>query len=145
MLSVAESAQILQVSSTRVRALIKAGGLPAVKVGRAWCVREEDVLGRLSKRPKRGRPRASGTAAGGFRAENGLGCGTSGGEDLSQGADFSEKAHELYLSCKECFGSFPSSDLVEGARSHEEASFYMAVADFFLQQKQSRLVAEGVY
>jgi len=44
MLSVVESAERLGVSPARVRALIKAGQLPACKSGRAWVLREEDVL-----------------------------------------------------------------------------------------------------
>ena len=33
----------------------------------------------------------------------------------------------------------------EAARCQEEASFYMAVFDFFLQQRQRELVKEGVF
>ena len=44
MLSVVESAEILQVTPTRVRALIAQGALPAQKVGRTWTLREEDVM-----------------------------------------------------------------------------------------------------
>lgn len=35
--------------------------------------------------------------------------------------------------------------MMRAAQTHEEASFFMAVADFFLQQEQARLVAEGVF
>ena len=48
MLSVVESAERLGVSPARVRALIKAGQLPACKSGRAWVLREEDVLERVA-------------------------------------------------------------------------------------------------
>lgn len=57
MLSVAESASILNVSPARVRALISQGALPAAKVGRVWTLREEDVMQRASLRPTAGRPR----------------------------------------------------------------------------------------
>ena len=57
MLSVAESAAILKVSPARVRALIAKGALPAEKAGRAWLLREEDVMQRLSQHAKAG-PRA---------------------------------------------------------------------------------------
>lgn len=57
MLSVVESAEILQVTPTRVRALIAQGALPAQKVGRTWTLREEDVMQRAATRPSAGRPR----------------------------------------------------------------------------------------
>lgn len=50
MLSVVESAEILQVTPTRVRALIAQGALPAQKVGRTWTLREEDVMQRAEPR-----------------------------------------------------------------------------------------------
>ena len=54
MLSVVESAEILQVTPTRVRALIAQGALPAQKVGRTWTLREEDVMQRAATRPSAG-------------------------------------------------------------------------------------------
>ena len=59
MLSVVESAERLGVSPARVRALIKAGQLPACKSGRAWVLREEDVLERVAVHPRAGRPSAA--------------------------------------------------------------------------------------
>lgn len=58
MLSVAQAAEMLQVSATRVRTLIKKGTLPATKVGNSWCLEEKDVLQRTMDRPKAGRPRS---------------------------------------------------------------------------------------
>lgn len=55
MLSVVESAEILQVTPTRVRALIAQGALPAQKVGHTWTLREEDVMQRAATRPSAGR------------------------------------------------------------------------------------------
>uniref|UniRef100_A0A7C9JRW9 DNA-binding protein n=1 Tax=Muribaculaceae bacterium Z82 TaxID=2304548 RepID=A0A7C9JRW9_9BACT len=159
MLSVAQSAAMLSVSPARVRALIASGGLPAVKVGRAWCLREEDVLDRLERQPKAGRPslrgpsdratgaaeadavatmvEAEGPAADSYGSSAGVG-------DVPVASDMSDP-HELYLACRECFRFLPDANLIRAAASKEEASFYMAVADFFLQQKQARLIAEGVY
>lgn len=52
MLSVTESAAILDISPSRVRALIAQGQLPAQKVGNAWILKEEDVMQRITERPK---------------------------------------------------------------------------------------------
>ena len=86
MLSVKESADMLGVTPARVRALIAQKALPAQKVGRSWVIKEEDILDRLSRHPKAGRPVRTTIAA-----------------------------------------------------------FYVAVADFFLQQRQRNLVAQGAY
>lgn len=159
MLSVAQSAAMLSVSPARVRALIASGGLPAVKVGRAWCLREEDVLDRLARQPKAGRPSLRGPSdRTTYAAETGMAavvsetvgsstadCGSPAGVgDVPIASDMPDP-HELYLACRECFRFLPDANLIRAAASKEEASFYMAVADFFLQQKQARLIAEGVY
>lgn len=144
MLSVAQSAEVLRISPARVRALIKAGRLPAVKVGRAWCLREEDVLQRLSEHPRRGRPRTR-TDSDGASAEAMRPYGGAKPAAPSRSEVAPERAHELYLACGELFQRVPDGELMGAAQSREEASFYMAVADFFLQQQQDRLVAEGVY
>ena len=73
MLSVAESAEQLGVSPARVRALIKDGRLPAVKNGREWVLREEDVLQRLMEHPRAGRPRGCAAGMGGGRKREGPG------------------------------------------------------------------------
>lgn len=144
MLSVAQSAQMLRVSPARVRALIKAGRLSAVKVGRAWCLREEDVLRRLSEHPRRGRPRTR-TVPGAVSAEAVSPDERAELAASSRNEGSSERAHELYLACKELLQCVPNGELMAAAQSREEASFYMAVSDFFLQQKQNQLVAEEVY
>ncbi len=128
MLSVSESAELLGVSTARVRALIKSGQLAAVKSGRAWILREEDVIQRLSQRPRSGRPKASSS------------------EDKSpqQNVDVGS-LHELYEESRKLLRHLPTSEMMAQAKSKEEASFYMAVADFFLQQRQAELVKSGVY
>ncbi|MCI9495897.1 MAG: helix-turn-helix domain-containing protein [Adlercreutzia mucosicola] len=126
MLSVSQASEQLGVSPARVRALIKAQSLPARKCGRNWVLREEDVLARLTQRPRAGRPPIQ-------PAE----------KHVDQEAP--EKARELYRQCRDHFQHCPSSALIAAAESQEEASFYMAVADFFLQQRQADLIARGVF
>ena len=50
-----EAAVILNISPRRVRALIRAGRLPAEKHGRDWAIKPEDL--KLVKVRKPGRPR----------------------------------------------------------------------------------------
>lgn len=130
MLSVAEGARQLGVSPARVRALIKDGLLPARKIGREWVLQEEDVLQRLAEQPRPGRPRLGG-------------ANTKGLEQSSDTID--KEARMLFDACKRLFDHMPSDKLMSQARSQEEASFYMAIADFFLQQKQAELIAQGVF
>ena len=59
MIGTTEAAARLRISPERVRALIKAGRLPAQKLGRDWFVDEKN-LG-LVKNRKPGRPRKSRT------------------------------------------------------------------------------------
>lgn len=132
MLSVQESAEQLGITATRVRALIAQGVLPAEKVGRAWLLREEDVLQRLSEHKSPGRPASiDHTQQAAFK-------------DVEMG-DAIEEGRRIYLECKEYFRFRPDPEQVATARSREEAAFYMAVADFFLQQRQRELVKQGVY
>ena len=126
MLSVSESAEALGVSGARVRALIASGALPAVKIGRVWALREEDVFGRAAAKPRGGRP----------REDEG---------DAPRDAAPSEDFRRLYRECKRAFRVRPSAADVLAAESGEEAAFYMAVADFFLKSRQAELVKAGVY
>ena len=139
MLSVRESAQQLGVSSARVRALIKDGRLPATKIGKEWALREEDVLQRLMRAPHAGRPRTS--EVNGFQS-SALERGTV--DEATVEADV-QRVRSLYDECRRAFDHLPDSSVMAAARSREEASFYMAVFDFFLQQRQRELVREGVY
>lgn len=162
MLSVAESAEQLGVSPARVRALIKDGRLPAVKNGREWVLREEDVLQRLMEHPQAGRPRGCAAGRGQWAAgesEKGLGSRSAhatgtvpsmaapglSGSALEVGQEAPCRARELYDECRRQFEHLPSAEVMAAARSREEASFYMAVFDFFLQQRQRELIREGVF
>ncbi|WP_302962313.1 hypothetical protein [uncultured Adlercreutzia sp.] len=53
--------------------------------------------------------------------------------------------HELYQECRALFSYVPTAEMMAQAQSQEEAAFYMAVSDFFLQQRQAQLVKEGVF
>ncbi len=134
MLSVSQSADILGITPSRVRALIKNGSLNASKIGRVWLLEEKDVLQRVSENPKAGRPKTK--AKSHHRISE---------QEAPALEAVCADGHALYLSCKEYFRFRPSGDIIRQAESAEEASFYMAVADFFLQQRQAQLVAEGVY
>ena len=127
MLSVSQSAEILGISAARVRKLVSEGTLDGVKIGRTWALTDESVYNRLSRKPSAGRPaRASKLPP----ADN---------------APTAPELHSLYLECKRAFQFEPSLQAIEDAKSQEEAGFYMAVADYFLQYKQRELIAQGVY
>ena len=127
MLSVSQSAEILGISSARVRKLVSEGALDGVKIGGSWALQEASVYDRLSKKPGAGRP---------TRAIDGA------------PADKQVPAHDLhslYLECKQAFQFEPSLQAIEEAKTQEEAGFYMPVADYFLQSKQRELIAQGVH
>lgn len=127
MLSVSQSAEILGISPARVRKLVSKGALDGVKIGNSWALQEASVYDRLSKKPAAGRPaRAIDSTLAGKQTPT---------YDL----------HSLYLECKHAFRFEPSLQAIEEAESQEEAGFYMAVADYFLQHKQRELIAQGVY
>ena len=127
MLSVAQSADILGISPARVRKLASEGTLDGAKVGHTWILSEESVYDRLSKKPRAGRPvhMTSDAAANGEPTASNL--------------------HDLYLECKQAFRFEPPLQAIENASSQEEAGFYIAVADYFLQCKQRELIAQGAY
>lgn len=133
MLSVKESAALLNVTPSRVRALIASNALPAQKVGREWVIREEDVIDRLSKRPNAGRPRQCPQPP-----EDIIASSQSRREDR-------EHLHKLFLACKESLTCCPNIDIIASTNDPEEVDFYIAVSDFFLQQRQRELVKQGVF
>ena len=130
MLSVSECAQILGVSTARVRQLIASGSLEATKVGRSWVLPEVAVYDRLLKNPSSGRPSSS-------------------SDDLhsERVASFAESRCDLPRLFEECkaFSFCVSLDVLQSAKTQEEADFYMELSDFFLRQKQRELVKRGVY
>lgn len=131
MLSVSECAQILGVSTARVRQLIANGSLEATKVGRSWVLPEVTVYDRLLKNPSSGRPSSS-------SADVRFECAASSAEsrcDLPQ----------LFEECKKAFSFCVPLDVLQSAKTQEEADFYMELSDFFLRQKQRELVKRGAF
>lgn len=127
MLSVSQSAEILGISPARVRKLVSEGALDGVKIGGTWALQEASVYDRLSKKPGAGRPAR-----------------TTDGAPADKQVP-AHDLHSLYLECNQAFQFEPSLQAIEEAETQEEAGFYMAVADYFLQHKQRELIAQGVY
>lgn len=129
MLTVNEASRILGISQTRVRQLAAQGTLQAEKKGRAWFLDEASVMNRLNSKPQAGRPHA-------VRLDE---------HDELSGNKESE-LHNLYVEGKRLLGeASPSAATLRGLRNSEEIAFLLAMADFFLQQKQQTLVAQGVF
>lgn len=59
LMSVAEVAQMLNVTDSRVRQLLLAGQLSGQRVGRDWVVLRADVVAFMSRPRRRGRPSTS--------------------------------------------------------------------------------------
>ncbi len=131
MLSVSECAQILGVSTARVRQLIANGSLEATKVGRSWVLPEVAVYDRLSKNPSSGRPSTLPVTP----------CDEGMADPAKEHADLPH----LFEECKKAFSFCVPLDVLQSAKTQEEADFYMELSDFFLRQKQRELVKRGVY
>ena len=131
MMTTCEAAQVLGISEVRVRQLAASGALKAMRHGRAWVFEEEDVMARAMSSVGPGRP------CKGHKAQE-ASCQYDAQLDVS-------RFHNLYVECKDLIDGLPPSELIKAASSQEEASFYVAVFDFFLQQKQTELIEQGVY
>ena len=55
-----------------------------------------------------------------------------------------EEWHNLYETCKNMTDD-DLSELLKKAKSDEEQSFYVAISDFFLQQKQKEVIEKGLF
>lgn len=134
MLSVTEAAAMLGISSARVRKLIADGEIEAVKIGNAWVLEERAVLNRIAKHPRPGRPqrRESGALRDVQRAS-------------FEAAKREKNANEVFRTCKELFSTIPDASMLVNAESSEEAAFYIAISDFFLQQRQHELIDQGIF
>ncbi len=131
MLSVSECAQILGVSTARVRQLIASGSLEATKVGRSWVLPEAAVYDRLLKNPSSGRPSSSSDDL--------------HSERMASSAESRCDLPRLFEECKKAFSFCVPLDVLQSAKTQEEADFYIELSDFFLRQKQRELVKRGVY
>lgn len=118
MLSVAESAALLHVSSARVRALIAKGTLPAQKIGRVWALQEEDVMHRVVQKPRSGRPRTRGVEP-------------VSAKRAAIAPERLEKLNTAYKICKENFGTRPDAAELAAINDDEAAAFRIAVGEFF--------------
>ena len=135
-MSTKEAAQQLGISETRVRTLLGNGQLDGEKIGRTWVVSEASVERRCKSSVHAGRPRK------GHPEVKAGTCGSALGEERSRHAVV---AHELYLACKANLSGVFRFDALDEADSAEEERFYIAVANFFLQEKQRALVEQGVF
>lgn len=90
---------------------------------------------RLSNHPRSGRPSAQQVKS----RPSGY------GNKSSLNDDHLRAMQELYLGCKQHLSTIPAYELISNAQTHEEASFYISVSDFFLKQKQHELIERGVF
>ncbi|HIW76129.1 MULTISPECIES: helix-turn-helix domain-containing protein [Gordonibacter] len=127
MLSTKEAADRLGITEVRVRALLEKNLLEGTKVGRTWVVSEESVEARIRQKPRAGRPPKQKEV-----------------EPQDNPFDI-EKAHQLYLDCKETLSGIFNGNFLNQAQTKEEEAFFVTVATFFLQEKQKRLIEEGVF
>ena len=102
MLSVSQSAEILGISSARVRKLVSEGSLDGVKIGGSWALQEASVYDRLSKKPGAGRPTRT---IDGAPADKQVPA-----HDL----------HSLYLECKQAFQFEPLLQAIEEAKTKKK-------------------------
>ncbi len=126
MLTTQQAADKLNVSQQRVRALLANGQLAGEKIGRTWMVSEHSVNRRLRGKPQTGRPAR---ATGDYRRKE---------PDVAAAHRIYDEAQEVLFGC--CSASFLSQ-----ARSDEEQEFWIRASDILLQQKQRKLIEEGVY
>lgn len=126
MLTVKESAERLGVTPERVRNMIYDGVLPAEKFGSNWAIPEEAIKNRLEAKPRRGRPRKSSTK-----------------EEVQYFVIPFE--HHLYEECEKTFSQGYDAKTILAAEDEAEKAFYIVLWDFFLQQRQRKLIEEGVH
>ena len=119
------------VSTARVRQLIASGSLEATKVGRSWVLPEAAVYDRLLKNPSSGRPSSSSDDL--------------HSERMASSAESRCDLPQLFEECKKAFSFCVPLDVLQSAKTQEEADFYIELSDFFLRQKQRELVKRGVY
>ncbi|MEG1254023.1 MAG: helix-turn-helix domain-containing protein [Raoultibacter sp.] len=127
MLTVKQAAKKLGVSETRVRALIAGGSLSAEKFGRTWLLPEASVEQRLHAKPQAGRPQKKSS------------------QPLPGTLKNAQQAHHLYDQCEEILTGCYNTAFLDQARTAKEERFFIAVSDFFLQEKQRELIDQGVY
>ncbi|MDO4502222.1 MAG: helix-turn-helix domain-containing protein [Coriobacteriia bacterium] len=133
MLTVSQSAKILGVTPSRVRALIADGKLPAEKAGGVWLLNETDVVARLQSAPTGGRPRKEDPAE--FAPRD---WGRVDEEKI-------RRIRALYAEARELLLPLITVDESAALGDYEIQRFASAVSDFFLQRKQEELIQKGVF
>ena len=135
MISVTEAARMLDVTPARVRKLIADGRIRASKVGNRWIIAEEEIISRRHAAPRGGRPSAT------IHRGNDTFASPSG----KTIAELYPDEHALYLACRKAFSHLHPIPSGLPATDKSEINFYMALADFFLQEQQRDLVRRGVF
>ncbi len=128
-MTVSQAAEMLGVSAARVRRMLRDGVLDGHKAGGTWVVDRSSVVLRLKSGVRVGRP----TLDMKEDPEESTQC--------QRGA----RAHELYEACREVLAGAYDATVLAAAESDDERRFYLMVSDFFLQQRQRELVAQGVW
>lgn len=128
-MTVSQTAEMLGVSAARVRKMLQDGVLDGQKAGGVWVVDRSSVALRLQSGVRAGRPSLA-------AKDN--------SEELAQ-RQRGVRAHELYEACREVLAGAYDATVLAAAETEDERRFYLMVSDFFLQQKQRELVAQGVW
>ncbi|MCL2756762.1 MAG: excisionase family DNA-binding protein [Coriobacteriia bacterium] len=127
MQTVEQAAEYLGVSQTRVRKMIYDGVLPAERFGRIWSIPDAAVISRHKSKPGSGRPKKDSV------------------KDWKQIKGIPYTVQNLYHECRNSTAYRYEIDSIMNIATPEEKDFYIAIADFFLQQKQKQLINAGVY
>jgi len=127
MQTVEQAAEYLGISQTRVRKMIYDGVLPAERFGRIWSIPDAAVIGRRASKPKSGRPKKDSA------------------KDRKLTKGIPHTVQNLYHECRNSTAYRYEIDSIMNIPTPEEKDFYIAIADFFLQQKQKELIDAGVY
>ncbi|MDO4437377.1 MAG: helix-turn-helix domain-containing protein [Coriobacteriaceae bacterium] len=128
-MTVSQAAEMLGISAARVRRMLQDGVLDGQKEGGVWMIDRSSVVLRLQNGARVGRPPLNANDDPEEQAQ------------LRRGV----RAHELYEACREVLAGAYDASVLAAAETEEERRFYLMVSDFFLQQKQRELVAQGVW
>ena len=92
---------------------------------------EAAVYDRLLKNPSSGRPSSSSDDL--------------HSECVASSAESRCDLPQLFEECKKAFSFCVPLDVLQSAKTQEEADFYIELSDFFLRQKQRELVKRGAF
>ena len=126
MLSVHDAATKLGISDARVRALLKSSLLEGKKLGKTWAVSEQSVAKRMRDGAKPGRPKQASS-------------------EYERPLPDVNTAHRIYDEASTVLAGCYDVTFLEQARTPEEKAFWIHIADFFLQERQRKLIKEGIF